>query len=116
MTPIRVFSTYCGMTAPPGEPATMYRSPGVVASPLSAPLNTIVGAIEDRGRFPPSTLLATGLLASSSGSSEKSVSWLLSMNPPTMWKEPNAASTLVVIDAALPSPSTTLMWLVPFSG
>ena len=33
-----------------------------------------------------------------------------------MWNEPNADSTVVVIDAALPCASTMLIWLVPCSG
>ena len=38
------------------------------------------------------------------------------MNPSTMWNEPNADSTVVVIEAALPPVSTMLIWLVPCSG
>ncbi|SKV73881.1 Uncharacterised protein [Mycobacteroides abscessus subsp. massiliense] len=38
------------------------------------------------------------------------------MKPSTMWKEPNADSTVVVSDAALPCLSTTVTWLVPCSG
>src|SRR5438477_589841 len=70
---------------PPGEPIT------IVSFPFSS--NTRVGAIELRGRFFASTRLATGL-PSSSGAQEKSVSSLLRKNPRTIWRLPNAASTL----------------------
>src|SRR6267143_1592912 len=70
---------------PPGEPITMK------SFPFSS--NTMVGAIELRGRFFASTRLATGL-PPSSGSQEKSVSSLLRKNPRTIWRLPNAASTL----------------------
>ena len=82
---------------PPGEPITM------VSFPFSS--NTRVGAIELRGRFFASTRLATGL-PSSSGTQEKSVSSLLRKNPRTIWRLPNAASTLAVSATALPSAST----------
>ncbi|SKT83474.1 Uncharacterised protein [Mycobacteroides abscessus subsp. abscessus] len=41
---------------------------------------------------------------------------MLRKNPSTMWNEPNADSTVVVSDAALPRESTTVTWLVPCSG
>ncbi|SLA03969.1 Uncharacterised protein [Mycobacteroides abscessus subsp. abscessus] len=76
---------------------------------------TRVGAIDDRGRLPGETRLARSAPESSRGSAEKSVSWLLRMKPSTMWKLPNADSTVVVIDATLPYLSATVMWLVPCS-
>ena len=71
----------------------------------------MVGAIEERGRLPGSTRFATAL-PSFSGAKEKSVSWLFRMKPPTIWREPKAFSTDVVIESTLPSPSTMTKWLV----
>ena len=68
----------------------------------------MVGAIEERGRLPGSTRLATAASAGP-GSKAKSVSWLLRMKPSTMSREPNAFSTDVVIEAMLPSASTMTM-------
>ena len=76
----------------------------------------ITGAIEERGRLPGATALAAGAPSRCRGSNEKSVSWLFSRKPSTMWNAPNADSMVVVNDAALPCRSTTLMWLVPCSG
>ena len=75
-----------------------------------------MGAIVLRGRFPGCTRLAMGTPSGPTGSAEKSVSWLLRMKPSTKWNEPNDDSTVVVNDAALPSASTMLTWLVPCSG
>ena len=69
----------------------------------------MVGAIDERGRLPASTRFATGL-PSSTGANEKSVSSLLSRNPPSVISRlPNASSIVVVIATALPSPSTIEM-------
>ena len=75
------------MREPPGEPITSTSSPSAS--------NTMVGAIELRGRLPASTRLATGR-PSSSGAKEKSVSSLLSRKPPTIRCEPKPASIVVV--------------------
>ncbi|CQD14171.1 hypothetical protein BN970_02848 [Mycolicibacterium conceptionense] len=69
-----------------------------------------------RGRLPGCTRLGSGCPSALIGSAEKSVSWLLSRKPSTMWKEPNADSIVVVRDAALPKLSMMLIWLVPCSG
>ena len=91
------------MRDPPGDPIARTNWP--------SRSNTRVGAIDERGRLPGSTRLATGAPATA-GRNEKSVSWLLSMKPRTMRREPKALSMLVVIDTTLPSPSTTLRWVV----
>ena len=65
-------------------------------------VETMVGAIDERGRLPGSTRLATGL-PSATGTNEKSVSWLLSRKPlSVMSAAPNASSIVVVIATALP--------------
>ena len=94
--PTTVFSTYWMMVPPPGEPVAMRKSPGAV------PLNTRVGAMVLRGRLPGATRLATGVPELSAGWAEKSVSWLVSRKPPTMWKEPMLDSTVEVMDSTLP--------------
>src|SRR5829696_3220958 len=109
--PTRVLATNWMITEPPGEPATAYSGP----RPVPDLSNTNVGAMVLRGRLPGSTRLGTGT-PSLTGSAAKSVSWLLRMNPSTMWNEPNADSTVVVSAAALPCVSTMLIWLVPCSG
>ena len=91
------------MRLPPGEPMTRTRRPSWS--------NTMVGAIELRGRLPGSTRLATGR-PSRSGTKAKSVSSLLSMKPRTMSCAPNACSMLLVSATALPASSTTERWLV----
>jgi len=68
--------------------------------------------MDERGRLPGATALATGR-PSSTARDEKSVSWLLRKNPPTARPEPNSDSTDVVIDATSPAASTTTKWLVP---
>src|SRR5205823_11349270 len=77
--------------------------------------NTMVGDIALRGRLPASTRLAIGPLASRE-SNEKSVSWLLRMKPSTIWREPNASSTLVVIDRPAPYWSTATMCEVEWAS
>ena len=57
--------------------------------------------MDDRGRLPPCTRLATKA-PPSSGTKEKSVSSLFSMKPLTMICEPKTNSMVVVIDTALP--------------
>ena len=84
------------MVPPPGEPVAITKSPG------SVPLNTRVGAMVLRGRLPGATRLAMGTPAPSAGWAEKSVSWLASRKPPTMWNEPMLDSTVEVIDTTLP--------------
>ena len=72
----------------------------------------MTGAIEERGRLPPCTAFATSW-PPSVGTKEKSVSWLLRTNPPTVRPEPKIDSTVVVMDTTSPSASTTTKWLVP---
>src|SRR6476619_4900743 len=110
--PTTVFTTNWMITEPPGDPVTAYSGP----RPDAAWSNTRVGAMVLRGRLPGWTRLGTGTPSGPRGSAAKSVSWLLRMNPSTMWNEPNADSTVVVIEAALPLVSTMLIWLVPCSG
>ena len=75
----------------------------------------MVGAMEERGRLPASTRLATGL-PSSVVAKEKSVSSLLSRKPLfVIRRAPKPSSMVVVIDTALPLRSTIEMWLVPNS-
>ena len=71
----------------------------------------MVGDIDERGRLPGSTRLATAA-PSFSGEKAKSVSWLLSRKPPTIWREPKAFSTELVMDSTLPASSTMVKWLV----
>ncbi|MPN38173.1 hypothetical protein SDC9_185697 [bioreactor metagenome] len=84
------------MAPPPGDPVAITSSPGL------SPLNTSVGAMVLRGRLPGATRLAMGVPLASTGAAEKSVSWLVSRKPSTMWNEPMLDSTVVVIDTALP--------------
>ncbi len=95
------------MREPPAEPTTATGDP-------SAP-NTMVGDMEERGRFPGATAFATGR-PPIPGRKEKSVSWLFNTIPPTTIREPKTSSTVVVSETAFPAPSTMEMWLVPFSG
>ncbi len=69
--------------------------------------------MELRGRLPPSIRFAIGRPCASVGRNEKSVSSLLSRNPAAQIRDPNAASIVVVIATALPSPSMIDTWLVP---
>ncbi len=86
---------------PPGEPVDN-------SSFLLSLSNTKVGAIELRGRLPGCTRFEIGPFASAT-SKEKSVNWLLSKKPSTIWREPNASSIVVVIEIALPLASTIEM-------
>jgi hypothetical protein len=63
------------MRAPPGLPRLISNWP------LSRS-NTRVGDIDERGRLPGSTRLATGRPWASAGTKLKSVSWLFSRKPP----------------------------------
>ena len=99
-----VLALYSRMALPPGEPSA--------ATKLPSWSSTMTGAIDERGRLPPCTALATGWPASV-GVNEKSVSWLLSTKPPTVRPEPNIDSTVVVMETTSPSASTTTKWLVP---
>ncbi len=94
-----VLTTNWMITEPPGDPTTIRMSP---RPPSGVRSKTSVGAIELRGRLPGSTRLATGSPSSSTGSAEKSVSWLLRRKPSVMWNEPKADSMVVVMDATLP--------------
>ena len=62
------------MRLPPGEPRA--------ARKLPSALNTIVGAIDERGRLPGATALAICVPSSVAGRNEKSVSWLFRRKPP----------------------------------
>ncbi len=73
----------------------------------------MIGAMDERGRLRPCTALASGPPLSSAGRNEKSVSWLLRTNPPTVRPDPNTDSTVVVIDTTLPAASMMTKWLVP---
>src|SRR5262249_51014082 len=99
-TAISVLATNGMICGPPGEPATSS------SRPLAS--NTMVGAMELRGRLPGPTRLATGC-PSRSGWKAKSVSSLLSRKPSTICRDPNALSMLVVKLRASPSASTMLM-------
>jgi hypothetical protein len=70
--------------------------------------STMVGAIDERGRLPGSTRLATGT-PSTWLRNEKSVSSLFRRNPRTMIRDPKAFSMVVVIDSTLPAASTMEM-------
>ena len=87
---------------PPGEPMINFGFPSFM---------TMVGDIEDRGRLPGSTRLAIGTPFLCERN-EKSVSSLLSRNPPTIKREPKPFSIVVVIERALPYWSTIEKWLV----
>ncbi|CAM3493069.1 hypothetical protein CUTA107171_28220 [Cupriavidus taiwanensis] len=93
---------------PPGEPTV------ATSWPLSRS-NTSVGAIDERGRLPGCTRLATGL-PFSLGTKEKSVSWLLSMKPRTIRCEPKYDSIVVVIEMAPPRSSTATICEVEMRG
>ncbi|CAI8384211.1 MAG: Uncharacterised protein [SAR116 cluster bacterium MED-G04] len=81
------------MRLPPGEPITSTGLPS---------FSTIVGAMDERGRLPGSTLFAMGT-PSRCDRNEKSVNSLLSRNPPSVIsRDPKAFSIVVVIDKALP--------------
>jgi hypothetical protein len=62
----------------------------------------IDGDMDDRGALRGATALAAGL-PSITGSSEKSVSSLLSQNPPAMRCAPYSLSIVAVSDTAFPS-------------
>jgi hypothetical protein len=97
------------ITAPPGLPPLRRNWPLALS-------NTSVGAMEERGRLPGCTRLATGLPSASVGAKLKSVSSLFSRKPLTIWRAPKTSSMVVVMARALPCASTMLMWLVPYSG
>ena len=73
---------------PPGDPISSTGEP--------SPSNTMVGAIELRGRLPGATALASGRPARSTGRKAKSVSSLLSRKPAAHRREPNPLSIVVV--------------------
>ena len=71
----------------------------------------MLGDIDERGRLPPSTRLATGA-PPAVGSKLKSVSSLLSTMPPATSELPKPPSTVEVSDATLPAASTAAKWVV----
>src|SRR3954471_11122381 len=73
----------------------------------------MVGTIDERGRLPGATALATGRPWASTGEKEKSVSWLLRKKPSTMRPVPKIDSTVVVIETTLPSRSRMMKCEVP---
>ena len=95
------------MRDPPGDPTVITSRPSLSV--------TIIGDMELRGRFRGWTRLATGL-PRTEGTSEKSVSSLLSRKPRTMSRDPKMFSIVVVIETALPLPSMMLKWLVDGSS
>ncbi len=103
-TPIIDFDTYAGIELPPGEPVT------IRISPRSS--NTTVGDMDDRGRRPGPMALATGG-ASGSYARAKSVNSLLSRKPAAQRWVPNGASTVAVMETALPSLSMIDKCVVP---
>ncbi len=76
-------------------------------------VSRIAGIIDERGRLPAATALATGRPCSSTGENEKSVSWLLRKNPSTIRPVPKMLSTVVVMETTLPSASRTIRCDVP---
>src|SRR5262245_42921012 len=75
--PTSVFKLYANIEEPPGEPT--------IATTLWFLSITTTGDMDERGRLPPSTALATFCPSDRVGVNEKSVSWLLRKNPPT-WR------------------------------
>src|SRR3954464_12646101 len=73
----------------------------------------MVGTIDERGRLPAATALATGRPCASVGEKEKSVSWLLRKKPSTIRPGPKMLSTVVVIDTTLPSAPPAMGCEVP---
>jgi len=67
----------------------------------------MVGAMDERGRFPGAGALAMGTPSASVGRNEKSVNWLLSRNPPAMRPDPKTVSIDAVRLIASPSLSIT---------
>ena len=74
---------------PPGEP--------VASSNAPSESSTMVGDMDERGRLPGWTALGSRRPSSSRAVKEKSVSWLLRKNPPTIRPDPNGLSTVVVM-------------------
>ena len=72
-----------------------------------------MGDIDERGRLPAATALATGAPSGRVGANEKSVSSLLRKKPAAIRPEPNTLSTVVVMLTALPSASTMTKCEVP---
>ncbi|MNI59414.1 hypothetical protein D3C73_1145750 [compost metagenome] len=95
------------MALPPGDPTNMTGLPS---------RNTMIGAIELRGRLPGSTRLATSLPSGSLNDEEKSVISLFNKKPRTKILLPNSLSMVVVMDSALPCLSTATRWLVDGSS
>src|SRR3954471_10789428 len=73
----------------------------------------MVGTIDERGRLPGATALATGRPCASTGEKEKSVSWLLRKKPSTMRPVPKIDSTVVVIETTFPAASRIMKCEVP---
>ena len=88
------------------DPRVMQFLPGLMTRAQSdAHVARISGAIDERGRLPPCTRLATGT-PSTAGTNEKSVSWLLSRKPCTICFEPKTFSIVTVMATALRAAST----------
>src|SRR5687767_5557991 len=100
MRSISVWSTVVMIIEPPGEPVARNGSPLLV---------TIVGAIELRGRLPPSARFGCVV-----ESKLKSVSSLLSRNPQpgTTMPLPPVDSIVNVYDTTVPSASATVRCVV----
>src|SRR3954453_13322492 len=73
----------------------------------------MVGTIDERGRLPAATALATGRPCASTGEKEESVSWLLRKKPSTMRPVPKIDSTVVVIETTLPAEARMMKCEVP---
>ena len=92
------------MRLPPADPSASTGRPWLS--------NTIVGDMEDTGRLPPFTALATGL-PSFMGAKVKSVSSLLRKKPAAISWLPNGPSIVDVMVTTLPSLSTATKLVVP---
>ncbi len=91
--PVRVWSTVAMMVAPPGDPSASSGRPSS---------STIVGAIDERGRFPGPGRFGSWT-AGLAGAKEKSVSSLLRMKP-----RPGTVMPLPPVDSMVRVYATTL--------
>src|SRR4029078_11430317 len=105
IAPTSEWATDARIALPPAEPIAPANLPSLVSR--------IDGTIDERGRLPGATALATARPSASTGAKEKSVSWLLRKKPSTIRPVPKMLSTVVVIDTTLPSPSRTMKCEVP---
>ncbi|KPK53668.1 MAG: hypothetical protein AMJ63_05710 [Myxococcales bacterium SG8_38_1] len=97
-------AVYATMELPPAEPVS------ISGSPLAS--KTMVGDMDDRGRFRGATAFTAGA-APAVGACEKSVSSLFRKKPLVMRTEPYGKPTDAVIDTALPSRSMIDRCVVP---